>query len=185
MMKFGLRELVFTSLMLGAVAGAYAMIVQPHASIRRQQLAEMRSMDADLSAITNSTDGLENLTSRVDQQRNAIALFGSMLPQQSDVQKAVNELLQTAAANSLQAGDVQLPERKQSDGLGVQPVSLAFTGNFNAFYSFLLQLEGMHHVMRLSEMKFHYGGAADGQIQSRMMLSLFFDSSAGNLAQAN
>ncbi len=187
-MKFGSRELVFTSLLLGIVGGTYGMIVQPHARARRQRLAEIRAMDRDLASIGDSTNGLEQLAHRVEQQRRGIVEFANMLPQASEIQTAVDEVLKTAAANSLQSGDVQLLSRHSLAGVGAQPIKMAFTGNFNGFYSFLLQLETMHRVMRMTQIQFHDAGSPACIVHAEMTLVIYFDSNAGGvrtIAQAN
>jgi Tfp pilus assembly protein PilO len=175
MMQFGFREMIFTSLLLGMVAGTYATIVQPHARVRRQQLAEMRSMDAALSVIHNSDDGFDALAHRVDQHQQATALFRSRLPRQSEAQKAIDEVLQTAAANSLQAGSVLLLKAQQINGVTSQPIKLQFSGNFNGFYSFLLQLEGMPRVTRMTQLNLRGSDEHDGQIQADMTLAMYLD----------
>ena len=174
-MQFGFREIIFTSLLLGLVAGTYATIVQPHARDRQLQLAQMRSMDAALSALRGSTDVFEPLAHQVDQEDRAAALFRSRLPSRAETQKGVDEVLQTAAANSLQAGEVLLLKPTELGGLTAQPIDLHFTGNFNGFYSFLLQLESMPRVTRITALNLKGSDDHDSQIQADMKLTMYFD----------
>ena len=174
-MQFGFREMIFTSLLLGLVAGTYATIVEPHARARQQQLAEVRSMDAAISALGSSTAAFVPLARRVDQEQASAALFQARLPSPADTQKGVDEVLQTAAANSLQAGEALLLKPTEVDGLRAQPINFHFTGNFNGFYSFLLQLESMPRVTRISRLDLKGADDHDGQIQADMTLLMYFD----------
>jgi Tfp pilus assembly protein PilO len=174
-MRFGFREMIFTSLLLGLVAGTYATIVQPHARARQQQLAEIRSMDAGISALGNSTASLAPLAGRVEEEEARAALFQARLPSQSDTHKGVDQVLQMAAANSLQAAEALPLKPTERDGLRAQPVNFHFTGNFNGFYSFLLQLESMPRVARISRLDLKGADDRDGQIQADMTLTMYFD----------
>ena len=176
-MQFGFREMMFTSLLLGMVAGTYAVIVRPHARQRQQRLADMHSMDAAVSEARDCTEGLEDLAQHIHQQEQATAFFRSRLPKEADIEKAINEVIQTAAANSLQAGEIQMLKREQSDGVSGQPVHMQFSGDFNGFYSFLLQLEEMPRVMRITQLDVA-GGDHSGQIRAELALMMYFDSGA-------
>jgi type IV pilus assembly protein PilO len=175
-MQFGFREMIFTSLLLGLVAGTYATIVQPHARARQEKLAEIRSMDAAISAIGGSTAAFVPLAGRVDEEQAREALFEARLTSQADAQKGVDEVLQTAAANSLQAGEALLLKPTEAGGLRAQPINFHFTGNFNGFYSFLLQLESMPRVIRISRLDLKGADDRDGQMQADMTLTMYFDS---------
>jgi type IV pilus assembly protein PilO len=173
-MQFGLREMIFTSLLLGMVAGTYATIVQPHARARTQRTAEMRGMDTTLSKISGSAGDFDAVARHVDQQRQAATLFDSRLPRACDIQKSIDEVMQAAAANSLQAGEAQLLQREDNNGIECQPVKLELTGNFNGFYSFLLQLESMPHASRVAGLALRGGEQHDGQIQADLTVKMYF-----------
>jgi len=173
-MQFGFREMIFTSLLLGMVAGTYATIVQPHAKARSALAAEMRGMDATLSRIAESSREFDAIARRIDQQQQEATLFESRLPRAGETQKSIDEVLQAAAANSLQAGEAHLLPREYSNGVECQPVKLELAGNFNGFYSFLLQLESMPHVNRLSGLDLRGDDQGDGQIQADLTVKMYF-----------
>jgi Tfp pilus assembly protein PilO len=180
MMQFRFREMMFTSLLLGMVAGTYAMVVRPHTQQRQQRLAEIRSIDTAISSIGNSTDGLESLSQQVNQQRQETAFFRSRLPKECDVERAIHEVIQTAGTNSLQSGEVRLLKREPIDGIGAQPVRLEFTGNFNGIYSFLLQLEQMSRITRITQLDLSSVSAHDGQLKADMTLMMYFEPDVRN-----
>jgi Tfp pilus assembly protein PilO len=184
-MRFGVREIIFTSILLGMVAGTYAMVVQPHARARREKLAEMRAMNRAISTALASTSGLEDVKRRVEQEQQATAFFGSRLAKATDLPTAVNELVQIATANSLQAGEVQILRGQSFPGVDARPVHLQLTGNFNGIYSFLLQLEGVPRIMRVSHLNLSESGDRDDQISADLTLTMYFAADGAAVAQAN
>jgi Tfp pilus assembly protein PilO len=171
--------MIFTSLLLGLVAGTYATIVQPHARARNQRAAEMRAMDQTLSRIAKSSSEFDAVARHVDQQDQAAAMFESRMPVDRDAQKSIDEVLQAAAANSLQAGEVHLLQREHINGVECQPLNLELAGNFNGFYSFLLQLESMPRVNRVAGLDLRGDEQRDGQIQAKLTLNMYFEADAG------
>jgi Tfp pilus assembly protein PilO len=64
---------------------------------------------------------------------------------------------------------------EQAPGCREQPIQMTLTGDFNGFYSFLLQLEKMPRITRINQMKLDRSGDQEGQIQAQMTLSIFFE----------
>jgi type IV pilus assembly protein PilO len=175
-MQFRFRDMMFISLLLGMVAGTYGIVTRPHAREREQLLAQIYSMDNQITAIGDSTDGIDGVANHINQQKQAVAFFQSRLPKEADIQKVIDEIVQTAAANSLQSGEVRILDRQQTDGVCARPVHMQFTGNFNGFYSFLLQLEQMHRVMKITQLDMAGGGDQNGQVRAELTLTIYCDS---------
>jgi Tfp pilus assembly protein PilO len=177
-MHLGFRETVFISLLLGMVVGTYALVVRPHGAERERRLSEIRSMDCAISGVGNSTQGLEELEQHIARQHEATALFRSRLPKEADIDREISEVIQTAAANSLQSRQTRVLDRQESNGIGARRVDLELTGNFNGFYSFLLQSEQMPRLMRIVQLNVAGGNEKEGQIQADLTLMMYFDSDA-------
>jgi Tfp pilus assembly protein PilO len=184
-MRLRFHEIIFTSLLLGMFAGTFALVVQPHARARREKAAEMRSMNGAISTVVESTSGLEDVKRRVDQEQQATAFFGSRLAKASDLQRAISELVQIATANSLQAGEVQTLRGQTVGGVDARPMHLQVSGNFNGIYSFLLQLEAVPRIMRVSHLDLSTSGDRDDLISADITLMMYFTSDGGTVAQAN
>jgi hypothetical protein len=57
---------------------------------------------------------------------------------------------------------------------------LSLQGNINGFYSFLLQLEKLQRITRVTQMDLQKINDRDGEMQARMTLSIFFEPDTGS-----
>jgi Tfp pilus assembly protein PilO len=170
-MKPGLRDLSFGSLLLGLVAGAYATIIRPHAIARRERQEEIRQMDREIRAVGSGAARMNELAHQIDRQESSVALFDGLLPHEAEFSKAIDEVLETAAANSLQSSDARVIERVTANGLSSQSVLFHFKGSFKAFYAFLLQWETLHRPAKIDHLILQNAG--DGQVSVDMAMKLF------------
>jgi len=56
-----------------------------------------------------------------------------------------------------------------------QPIQLSLSGDFNGYYSFLLQLEKLPRLTRITEMKLEKISERDGEMTAQMTLNIFFE----------
>jgi hypothetical protein len=63
---------------------------------------------------------------------------------------------------------------------------MSLSGDFNGFYAFLLQLEKLARITRVTQMQLQKIDEHDGQMQAQMTLSIYFEPDNGNaIAGAN
>ena len=55
-------------------------------------------------------------------------------------------------------------------------------GDFNGFYAFLLQLEKLPRITRVSQMKLEKISERDGEMTAQLTLSIFFEPETGGTA---
>jgi len=53
------------------------------------------------------------------------------------------------------------------------------SGDFNGYYSFLLQLEKLPRITRVTQMNLQKISDRDGEMQAQMTLSIFFEPDTG------
>jgi hypothetical protein len=58
------------------------------------------------------------------------------------------------------------------------------SGDFNGFYSFLLQLEKLARITRVTQMNLQKIDEHDGQMQAQLTLSIFFEPDNGRTSVA-
>ena len=66
-----------------------------------------------------------------------------------------------------------------------QPIQLSLSGDFNGFYSFLLQLEKLQRITRVTDMTLQKINDHDGEMQAQLTLSIFFEPDTGTVAGTN
>src|SRR4051812_3111558 len=185
-MKFGLREIIFVIVML-ALLGSTNYFVFSKANKKKQDLlADIHTKQAALSNFQQATAGIEDLNNKIDELSKAITFFESKLPQEKEVDKILKEVWQMAEANQLQTKTIKTLRTERGPNYSEQPIEMSLAGDFNGFYSFLLQLEKLPRITRVTQMTLQKINDRDGEMQAQMTLSIFFEpDSGGTVAGAN
>ncbi len=179
-MKFGLRELLFFTVMLGLLAATYFFVFTKANQKRMALRAEILKKQQALNELRISTAGIADLDAKVRDLREAIKYFESKLPQEREFDKILREVSQMAETNSLQTKTVRTLKSERCAGYSEQPIQMSLTGNFNGFYSFLLQLEKLPRITRITNMQLQKVQDRDGEMQASITLSIFFEPDTGS-----
>jgi len=186
-MKFGIRELIFVVAMV-ALLGCSYFFVFSKANAKRLTLEKaIKAKQVALVNLRSATSGIDDLGRKIDELQQAITFFESKLPQEKEVDKILKEVWQMAEANSLQTKTIKTLKSERGVNYSEQPITLSLAGDFSGFYSFMLQLEKLPRITRVTQMKLEKISDQDGQMQAQMTLSIFFepDPSAGTTATIN
>ena len=89
--------------------------------------------------------------------------------------KILKEVWQMAEANSLQTKKVQTLRSDRQPSFSEQPIQLSLSGDFNGYYAFLLQLEKLPRLTRITDMKLEKISERDGEMTAQMTVSIFFE----------
>lgn len=174
-MRFGFRELIFVIAMLGLLGSSYLLVFQK-ASARRDTLqADLEQKNRALANLRQATAGIEDLNGKIDELQKAIEFFESKLPQEKEVDKILKEVWQMAEANSLQTKTVKTLRAERSAGYSEQPIQMTLSGDFPGFYAFLLQLEKLPRITRVTQMDLKKMDERDGAMSANVTLSIFFE----------
>jgi Tfp pilus assembly protein PilO len=174
-MKTGARELIFLTVMLALLGSAYFLVFSKANQKRIALQKEILQKQAALANLQQATVGIEDLDHKITEVQQAIRFFESKLPQQKDIEAVLQEVWQMAEANALQQRMVKPLPIETFSSYSEQPIQMTFSGDFNGFYSFLLQLEKLPRITRITQMKLEKINDHDGQMQAQITLSIFFD----------
>lgn len=173
-MKIGARELVFFAMMLGLVA-CTVLLFQRWNRQEQERLASIEQKEAALENLRQATAGIEDLDAKIAELQKAIAFFESKLPQEKEVASVLKEVSNIAEANSLQTRTFRTMKTERTANYSEQPITMSLSGDFNGFYSFLLQLEKLPRITRLMKMRLEKINDRDGEMQAQLTLSIFFE----------
>src|SRR5215213_11076315 len=174
-MKFGIREIIFVIVMLGLL-GSTNYFVFSKANQRKIALqAEMRDKQSKLANLDEATAGISDLDRKIDELQKAITFFESKLPQQREIEEILKEVSQMSEANNLTTKTVKTLPSEKGPNYSEQPIQLSMSGDFNGFYSFLLQLEKLPRITRITQMNLTKITNRDGETQAQITLSIFFE----------
>ena len=178
-MKFGIRELLFFAVMLGLLGSTYFFVFAKANQKRMALRAEILRKQQALNELRLSTAGIADLDAKVRDLKEAIKYFESKLPQEREFDKILKEVSQMAEANALTTKTVRTLKSERLAGYSEQPIQMSLTGNFNGFYSFLLQLEKLPRITRITNMQLQKLQDHDGEMQASITLSIFFEPDTG------
>lgn len=174
-MKFGAWQLMFVVLMAGVVGASYMLVLQPSAQKRVQREAETAQKQKQLADLRQAAGGISDLARQIEDLEGAIRFFESKLPQEQEIDQILREVWQLAEANNLTTRTVRTLRAERSAGYSEQPIQMNLTGDFDGFYSFLLELEKLSRITRLHQMKLEKIHVRDGEMQAQLTLSIFYE----------
>lgn len=178
-MTSGLRKIVFFVLLLGVPFLAYQYMIKPANKLLAEQNARVQTKIAKLAEIEKATATAENLTKQLEELQDAIGFFESKLPPKSKIHKVLEQVTVIAQKQGLKPKTIRTLKKKNNSGYIEQPLKMELEGNFNAFYSFLLELEKLPRIMKIRELKLEKIRELEGQIKTDFIVSIFFQNKTG------
>ena len=173
-MTSGFRQAIFFVLLLGVAAAGYQFMVKP----ANQDLATAReALDgkrAKLDDFEEATAQAEDFNKQLGQLDEAIRFFESKLPSASEIHTVLEQVTVIAQKQGLQPKTIRTLQRKDNNGYVEQPLNMQLVGDFNSFYSFLLEIEKLPRIMKLRELKLNKGKTDEGEVAVEFIVSIFF-----------
>ena len=178
-MKSGLRKIVFFVLLLGVALVAYQYMIKPANKNLAEQKKRCYAKMAKLDEFEKATAAAEDLNKQLEQLEEAIAFFESKLPPTSQIHKVLKQVTVIAQRQGLKPKMIKTLKRKNNSGYIEQPLKMEVVGNFNSFYSFLLELEKLPRIMKIRELQLDKEKDSEGRITSDFIVSIFFQNMTG------
>jgi type IV pilus assembly protein PilO len=174
-MKFGLREIIFVALMLGLLGGTYVFVFSKTNARREALLKDTKEKQKMLNDLHTATTGIDDMNAKVDELQKAINFFEQKLPAEKDIDGILQEVWEMAKTNSLQTKMVKPEKQERGPNYSEQPIKMSLSGDFNGFYAFLLQLEKLPRITRVTQMNIKKANDHDGEATAEITLSIFFE----------
>jgi type IV pilus assembly protein PilO len=184
-MKLGFRELLFLTVMLGLFGCTYFMVFKKANTKRETLKAEIIKKQKSLADLKRSTAGIDDLARKIEELQQAITFFESKLPKEKEIDEILDSLSRLASANSLTTRTIKTLKAETAASFREQPIQMSVSGDFNGFYAFLLQLEKLPRLTRITQMKLDKIQDRDGEAQATITLSIFFEGARPEAAIAS
>jgi type IV pilus assembly protein PilO len=160
---------------MAGVLGCAYMLLNQITTRRQEMLADTAHKRQVLISINKATSGIEDLNQKIDDLKRAITFFESKLPEEKEVNAILDQVSRMADVNSLQSKSVKTLRSTKAAGYSEQPIEISLSGDFYGFYAFLLQLENLPLITRITKMDLTKIDDHDGEMQSKVTLSIFFE----------
>jgi type IV pilus assembly protein PilO len=181
-MKLGFRELLFFTVLLGLLAASYFVLLKQNQKMHTLQ-AEKATKQRELADLHMATAGISDLHGRIHDLQQSLTFFEAKLPQEKEFDKILKEVSDIAEADSLQTKTVRTLKSERFASYSEQPIQMTLSGNFTGYYQFLLQLEKLPRITKVTGMQLSKIQDHDGEMTATMTLSIFFaPNSSGALA---
>ena len=173
-MTSGLRKAVFFVLVLGLAVVGYQYMIKPANKDLAEAKGRVQAKLDKLAAFEQTTVAAESLTKQLEQLQDAIKFFESKLPPTSEIHKVLEQVTVIAQEQGLKPKTIRTLNKKDDSGYIEQPLKMELRGNFNSFYSFLLELEKLPRIMKIRELRLQKQDKDEGRISADFIVSIFF-----------
>ncbi len=178
-MTSSVRKALFFILLVGVAVTGYQYMVKP----ANRHLAEHKGLVkmklAKLGKFEEASTADENLTKQLEQLQEAIKFFESKLPPKSEIHKVLEQVTVIAQKQGLKPKTIRTLNIKDNSGYIEQPLKMELEGNFNSFYSFLLELEKLPRIMKIRELELKKQTKNEGLVVANFIVSIFFQNEVG------
>lgn len=175
-MTSNLRKIVFFILLLGIASCAYQYMIKPANRNLAVKKAAVEDKMAKLSEFEKATVATKDLNQQLEQLQKAIEFFEGKLPPTSEVHKVLEQVTLIAQKEGLEPKTIRALNKKNNSGYIEQPLKMEVSGDFNSFYTFLLELEKLPRIIKIRELELKKETASEGQITASFIVSIFFQS---------
>lgn len=179
-MRFGLREIVFILLLAAVPVGAYLFVFEPRQEQIDRVTAEIRKKRTKLAELESATRRMPDLGREIDRLKGAIEQIEVKLPDERKFDEVLKQVWELAARQRLTPKSIRTEKPVPAAQYSELPISMEIIGDFDSFYSFMLELEKLPRITRMRQLKLAKKVNKDddpGQVQAKFVLSVFFESS--------
>src|SRR5512136_1975587 len=173
-MTSSLRQFIFFVLLIGVAAIGYQWMIKPANRKLADAKQKLDTKRAKLAEFEQATGKAEDLNKQLTQLQEAVRFFESKLPPTSEIHKVLEQVTVIAQKQGLDPKTIRTLSAKDTSGYVEQPLQMKLVGNFNSFYSFLLEMEKLPRITKLRELKIQKEKGAEGQISAEFIVSIFF-----------
>lgn len=183
-MRLGFRELIFILLLLAVPVGAYFFVFQPRNEQIVQARQEIASKQKKLMQLEAATMKIKDLGQEIDKLSEAIEVFEQKLPAERETEVILKEVWELATRHGLMPRSVRTDKVIEGSLYSTLPIQMSIVGNFDGYYSFLLDLEKLPRLTQIPRMNLQKQNNEEGYMQADIVLHIFFESKPTKSASA-
>ena len=177
-MRFGIREAVFMALLLGMLVASYMIVFEPRNRMKEEAQQEIMQRQAKLRQLDQATVHYKNMEIEIERLTDAIKEYEQKLPGQREVEVILKEVWQLADKHNLIPKSVRTDKIVGTANYSEVPIKMVIIGDFDGFYSFLLDLEKLPRITRMPKMNLKKIESEEGQMKADIVLSIYFDNTS-------
>jgi type IV pilus assembly protein PilO len=173
-MRFGIKELLFLPVLLAIPLASWWFVFDPQNKEITSARREIQQKQAKLNQFKDVKLYIPDLESHSARLASTVELFDAKLPAQKEVDVILKEVTQLAHRHGLLTKSFRPEDEIEADRYTEHPLKMVIVGNFDGYYSFLLDLERLRRITRIPNMKLKKLNAeGEGQMEAEFTLSIY------------
>ncbi|MEO1007780.1 MAG: type 4a pilus biogenesis protein PilO [Planctomycetota bacterium] len=173
-MKFGVREIVLLVVLFAVPLASYWFVFRPQNTQierAREEIALRRDKLERLQQESARRGTLEAATQEISTRIDAIE---ARLPTNKELADVVRQISDLATDADLQQPTIVTEKPVKAALYLEQPLKVELQGDFRGFYRFLLELEQMERITRMTNISVKRSDSIDGHMMAEFTLSIYF-----------
>lgn len=183
-MRFGIRELIVVVFLIATPVAAYFGYFKKHNEDIAKAREEIVLRQQKLAQLEAATMRVKDLGEEIDKLSKAIEVFEQKLPTERDTEVILREVWELAMRHHLVPRSVRTDKVIEGPLYSTLPIPMSIIGNFDGFYSFLLDLEKLPRLTQIPRMNLQKLNNEEGHMKADIVLHIFFESKPNNKAAA-
>lgn len=172
------RKLIFFILLIALAYVSYAYMIKPANGNLAKVKIEVDQKKAKLLELEKATAAASDLSTQLEKVEDAISVFESKLPPSSEISTVLENITKISLAHGLTPKTIRTLAQKNNHGYVEQPLKMELHGNFNSYYSFLLELEKLDRITKIRELSLKKTSKQEGQTAATFVVSIFFQNAS-------
>ncbi len=177
-MTSGIKKIVFLIFISGLGFAAYQYMIKPARAEMAATRERIEAKQNKLAEFEQAKVTAQGLVRQLEQLEDAIELLESKLPPKSQIHKVLEQVTVIAQKQGLKPKTIRTLKKKDCNGYIEQPLRMEVVGDFNSFYSFLLELEQLPRIMKIRQLQLTKQKKSEGRISANFVVSIFFQDKA-------
>ncbi len=170
-----LRQGFFFAVLIAVPVASFFLVFKPQNAEIDRAKKEIEHKQGMLEKLRQATSRSEDLARANEQIAESIAAIEAKLPTTKEMDSILRQLAALAAENNLVVPTFKKGERPLQAGLAMeQPLDIEIRGDFDGFYAFLLRLEQLPRITRISKLDIERSTDVDGEMKAKCVLSIYY-----------
>lgn len=173
------RQTILTAVLLGVPVASFFLVFRPQNREIQMATREMQLRKEKLGQLQAVTAQAPDLARATEEIKLSISQIEARMPSSKELDNVLRDVATIATKCGLRVPKFNRVENVISSGSAQeQQLDVEIAGEFTGFYSFLLELEKLPRITRLTDMKLERVAdmekAKDGLLRARFKLSIYY-----------
>lgn len=179
-MSSAMRQVLIFLVLLAMPVSAYFMVFRPRNAEIEKARKEIAHKEEMLEKLREATRQTEDLAKANEMVRASIDAIRSRLPGTKEMDNVLRQVSNIAGKNGLKVPLFKKEDKTMPAGLAFeQPLNIEMTGDFDGYYQFLLDLEQLPRITRITDLDINRSEKIDGEMKAKFTLSVYYEPEGG------